>query len=110
MENTNTIPLYVNVALESIDNDAMAISGLSRLVYELKLDAENMEDTELTPGLKRLNKGLDDCSIMRSIEVMADNIKVRLGHLEEYITQLHDGGEREMMQGALARDAAPQVE
>ncbi len=99
MKNASTIPIkYIDDALKSIGDDALAISELSRFIHELKIDCWNMDekDRERFPSLKRFRDDLDDFGVMHSIEAMAKNITDRVYHLEvqmQYLQRQEEEGE-----------------
>lgn len=110
MERTD-LPLDIKYSLEAISENAMAISGISSLIYGLKLDCDSLdkEGEKEYPALARFRNGLHDCDLARALEVMADDIKDHCDRVTEEIKgnwQWRQQMEAQMMQEALARDAA----
>lgn len=87
METTGKLPVHIRLALDSIEDSAMAISGISRMVYELKLDGADLsEEVEQGhPGMVQLCKGLHDTDLARALEVMAESIKGQADDIKRYL-------------------------
>lgn len=110
MGTTGKLPARIRLALEAISENAMAISGISNLIYGLKLDCDSLdkEAEKEYPAFARFRNGLHDCDLARALEVMADDIKDHCDRIENYMSnwQWRQQMEAQMMQEALARDAA----
>ena len=110
MKRKDLVPEYIKDSLIAIDENAMAISGISSLIYGLKLDCDSLdkEGEKEYPALARFRNGLHDTDLARALEVMAEDIKDHCDRVENYMSnwQWRQQMEAQMMQEALARDAA----
>ena len=113
MKRKDLVPEYIKDSLIAIDENAIAISGISKLIYNLKIDGGNLseEAKQEYPELARFVEGWHDTDLARALEVMAEDIKDHCDRVESYMSnwQWRQQMEAQMMQEALARDAAQEA-
>lgn len=102
-EGYGTRPVTLVCALESINDNAMAIGGLASILADLKMDAEGLtpEHAEEYPTLAKIKAGLHDYPFLRAIEVLAEEIDFRFNQVCTHLDRL----EREMKRNGYAPPA-----
>ena len=67
----------------------MAISGISRLIYDLKVEGGELSEETAKEflTLASVSNGVHDCSFMRALESMAESIKEQADSIKSYLEE-----------------------